>query len=67
MEMEHKSEPAKCYASVFPLVLDSVGFACIRWSERLIPLFAEYTMHKYSTLATVKVGYNLNQHKKMYV
>lgn len=55
MELEHKIEPIKCYASILPLVLEFIGFSCIRWSERLIPLFSEYIMHKDSTLATVKV------------
>lgn len=56
MEMEHKAEPIEYYASIFPLVLESIGFSCIRWSERLIPLFAEYVMYSYSTLATLKVS-----------
>lgn len=56
MELEHKNEPIKCYASILPLVLEFVGFSCIRWSERLIPLFSEYISYKESILATVKVG-----------
>lgn len=56
MELEHKYEPTQCYASIFPFVLESIGFSCIRWSERLIPLFVEYAMHNYSILATIKVG-----------
>lgn len=60
MEMEHKSKAIECYASVFPLVLETVGFACIRWTERLIPLFSEYTMHKHSILMSIKVGCNQN-------
>jgi len=56
MELEHKHEPIVCYASIFPLVLESTGFSCIRWSERLIPLFAEYIMNSESTFATAKVG-----------
>jgi len=56
MELERKHEPIECYASIFPLVLESTGFACIRWSERLIPLFAEYVMNRQSTFSTVKVG-----------
>lgn len=55
MELENKTEPIQCYASIFPLVLESIGFSCIRWSERLIPLFSEYIMHSHSTLATAKV------------
>lgn len=55
MELEHKSEAIECYASVFPFVLESVGISCIRWSERLIPLFSEYIMYNHSTLVTVKV------------
>lgn len=54
MELERKHEPIECYASIFPLVLESTGFACIRWSERLIPLFAEYVMNRQSTFSTVK-------------
>lgn len=56
MELEHKTEPIESYSSIFPHVLESVGFSCIRWSERLIPLFAEYIMHSNSTLVTVQVG-----------
>jgi len=54
MELEHKNEPIQCYASIFPFLLESVGFSCIRWSERLIPLFVEYAMHNYSILITIK-------------
>lgn len=61
MELEHKNEPIECYSSIFPYVLESVGLSCIRWSERLIPLFAEYIMHSYSTRATVMVSY-INLH-----
>jgi len=57
MELEHKSEPAQCYASIFPFVLEFVGFSCIRWSERLIPLFVEYAMYSHSILATLKVDH----------
>jgi len=55
MEMEHKTESIKCFASIFPLVLESIGFSCIRWSERLIPLFSEYIMYSHSILETIKV------------
>ncbi|XP_026817580.1 TELO2-interacting protein 2-like [Rhopalosiphum maidis] len=54
MELERKHEPIVCYASIFPLVLESSGLSCIRWSERLIPLFAEYIMNSQSTFTTVK-------------
>ncbi|VVC37069.1 Armadillo-type fold,Tti2 family,Armadillo-like helical [Cinara cedri] len=54
MEMDHKTEAIECFASIWPIVLESVGFACIRWSKRLIPLFAEYIMQEHATLATVK-------------
>ncbi|XP_025198705.1 TELO2-interacting protein 2-like [Melanaphis sacchari] len=54
MELERKHEPIVCYASIFPLVLESTGFSCIRWSERLIPLFTEYVMNSQSTFSTVK-------------
>lgn len=56
MELERKHEPIVCYASIFPLVLESAGLSCIRWSERLIPLFTEYIMNSQSTFSTVKVG-----------
>lgn len=59
MELEHKNEPIKYYSSILPLVLEFVGFSCIRWSERLIPLFSEYISYRDSILATVKVGYKL--------
>lgn len=55
MELEHKTEPIECYASIFPFIIESTGFCCIRWTERLIPLFAEYIMYSHSTLATAKV------------
>lgn len=56
MELEHKTESIKCYASVLPFVLESVGFSCIRWSERLISLFTGYIMYSHSTLVIVKVS-----------
>lgn len=56
MELERKHEPIVCFASILPLVLESTGFSCIRWSERLIPLFSEYVMNSQSTFSTVKVN-----------
>lgn len=56
MELEHRNESAQCYASILPFVLESIGFSCIRWSERLIPLFVVYAMYSHSILAIVKVG-----------
>lgn len=56
MEMEYKNEPVECYASILPLVLEFIGISCIRWTERLIALFAKYITHCNSTLSTVKVS-----------
>lgn len=56
MELEHKNGPTECYSSILPFVLESIGFSSIRWSGRLIPLFAVYVTHSYSTFATLKVG-----------
>lgn len=56
MELERKHEPIVCYASILPLILESTGLSCIRWSERLIPLFSEYIMNSQSTFSTVKVN-----------
>lgn len=56
MALASQDEPIEHFASVFPLVLESVGFSCIRWSERIMGIFAMYIMHSHSTMATVKVG-----------
>lgn len=56
MELEYKNESVECYASILPLLMESIGFSSIRWTERLIPLFAKYIMHDKSTLLTVKVS-----------
>lgn len=54
MALATHDDPIEHYALIFPLVLESVGFSCIRWSERLMGIFAVYIMH--STVATVKVS-----------
>ncbi|XP_050442982.1 uncharacterized protein LOC126847048 [Adelges cooleyi] len=54
MELESKNEPIKEFASVLPFILKSVGFSSIRWSQRLIPLFADYIMYKHSKLVTIQ-------------
>lgn len=56
MELERKHEPIVCYASILPLILESTGLSCIRWSEHLVPLFSEYIMNSQSTFSTVKVN-----------
>ncbi|RZF42812.1 hypothetical protein LSTR_LSTR014433 [Laodelphax striatellus] len=45
MSMEQKLDLRAAHIACFPVFLTSMGFASVRWSERIINIFEEYSVY----------------------